>query len=202
VSFKYVFPALLQNDFYKFLFIPFEEDLKTPTVICQKYRISIYSSFIGSLSVVHLKPDPEISSQLVVALHENHKFYHFHQFLQYFALDDSEHIACTLLSMKDTYPPAFQLALDMFKRLNKLDKIIDILLDSGFVFFKYFDFFPFFFFFKIDSTCCSFSSRQSPTQSTARPLHRRICQTERRVSLYLGDSVLATTRSKQHWLRA
>ena len=48
--------------------------------------------------------------------------------------DDSKPTACLLLSLEKKYPPAFQMALDMFKRLGgSHDEIATALLTSGHV---------------------------------------------------------------------
>jgi hypothetical protein len=46
------------------------------------------------------------------------------------------HVACQLLSLEKQYPPAYQLALDMLKRLLSrsnvvADQIVEVLLTSG-----------------------------------------------------------------------
>ena len=46
-------------------------------------------------------------------------------------VEDSEHIGCKLLSLRNEYPPAFQMALDMFKRLGLYERIIETLLGDG-----------------------------------------------------------------------
>jgi hypothetical protein len=46
-------------------------------------------------------------------------------------LQDSVHIACLLLSLEAQYPPAAQLALDMLKRLQAPEQILEVLLLRG-----------------------------------------------------------------------
>jgi hypothetical protein len=55
-------------------------------------------------------------------------FYQLHQLLQYHVVSDSVPVACQLLSLENTYPPAYQLALDMFKRLHTHEQIVEVLL--------------------------------------------------------------------------
>jgi hypothetical protein len=40
-------------------------------------------------------------------------------------------VACQLLSLESTYPPAYQLALDMLKRLRSYDEILEVFLTKG-----------------------------------------------------------------------
>jgi hypothetical protein len=56
------------------------------------------------------------------------RFYQLHQLLQYHVVSDSVHVACQLLSLEGTYPPAYQLALDMLKRLQTHEQILEVLL--------------------------------------------------------------------------
>jgi hypothetical protein len=73
-----------------------------------------------------------IYEQLIKTLVGNKCFYQLHQFLQYHVLSDSKQLACLLVSIQGEYPPAYQLALDMLKRLRTADaEIIDILLSKG-----------------------------------------------------------------------
>ena len=59
----------------------------------------------------------------------NKRYYQLHQFLQYHVVTDSKHVAYMLLSLEGSYPPAFQLALDMLKRIGVAnDDIVDVLL--------------------------------------------------------------------------
>jgi len=62
---------------------------------------------------------------------QNNRFYQLHQFLQYHVISDSLHVACQLLSLERSYPPAYQLALDMLKRLSSPEQIVEVLLTKG-----------------------------------------------------------------------
>ncbi|XP_041102073.1 regulator of MON1-CCZ1 complex-like isoform X2 [Polyodon spathula] len=67
---------------------------------------------------------------LKTLVHHN-LFYMLHQFLQYHVLSDSKPLACLLLSLESTYPPAHQLSLDMLKRLSTAnDEIVEVLLSK------------------------------------------------------------------------
>jgi hypothetical protein len=58
----------------------------------------------------------------------NGRCYQLHQLLQYHVVRDSDHVACLLLSLVPVYPPAYQLAIDMLKRLGTLEDIVEVLL--------------------------------------------------------------------------
>lgn len=57
----------------------------------------------------------------------NKKWNQLHQFLQYHVVNDSTHVACQLLSLESVYPPVYQLALDMMKRLGAYEQIVEVL---------------------------------------------------------------------------
>uniref|UniRef100_A0A672LY72 Uncharacterized protein n=1 Tax=Sinocyclocheilus grahami TaxID=75366 RepID=A0A672LY72_SINGR len=56
---------------------------------------------------------------VIKTLVQHNLFYMLHQFLQYHVLSDSKPLACLLLSLESTYPPAHQLSLDMLKVKKK-----------------------------------------------------------------------------------
>ncbi|KAE8279578.1 hypothetical protein D5F01_LYC21701 [Larimichthys crocea] len=68
---------------------------------------------------------------VIKTLVQHNLFYMLHQFLQYHVLSDSKPLACLLLSLESTYPPAHQLSLDMLKRLSTAnDEIVEVLLSK------------------------------------------------------------------------
>lgn len=97
-------------------------------------------TYLNSVIVCGLEPLSEVVTQLITVLLTSHHYAHFHQLAQYFVVDDTEHLCCTLLALGRQYPPASQLALDMFKRLGKGERILDTLLEKGLVLqaFQYF----------------------------------------------------------------
>jgi len=86
--------------------------------------------YIRCLHYHNIKVSSFIYELVIVLLVRNNKFYQLHQFLQYHVITDSFHVACQLLSLEKTYPPAFQLAIDMLKRTYP-EHIIEILLSKG-----------------------------------------------------------------------
>ena len=82
-----------------------------------------------SLSYYQIDISYLIYELLINSLVYNNRFYQLHQFIQFHVITDSAPIACQLLALEKLYPPAGQLALDMFKRLGYLNSnIIDVLL--------------------------------------------------------------------------
>jgi len=86
--------------------------------------------YIRCLHFQFIKVSSFIYELVIVLLVRNNKFYQLHQFLQYHVITDSFHVACQLLSLEKTYPPAHQLALDMLKRTYP-EHIIEVLLSKG-----------------------------------------------------------------------
>lgn len=86
------------------------------------------TEYIRSLNEYNI-PTNHYIHELVINLLVSHKrFFQLHQFLQYHIVRDSVHVACLLLSLEATYPPAYQLAIDMLARLEKYDQILEVML--------------------------------------------------------------------------
>lgn len=57
--------------------------------------------------------------------------FRLHQFLQYHVMTDSKHLACLLLSIQNVYPAAYQIAVDMLKRLGTAhEQIVEVFLSK------------------------------------------------------------------------
>eukprot|EP01119_Soliformovum_irregulare_P017399 TRINITY_DN5165_c1_g1_i3.p1 TRINITY_DN5165_c1_g1~~TRINITY_DN5165_c1_g1_i3.p1 ORF type:complete len:180 (-),score=60.49 TRINITY_DN5165_c1_g1_i3:39-578(-) len=108
---------------YTHVFLPIEEKN-----LNFKYMISILTEYIRSLNYNHIQVEPYLNELLIRFLVKNNRFYQLHQLLQYHVVSDSVHVACQLLSLEATYPPAYQLALDMLKRLHTYEEILEVLL--------------------------------------------------------------------------
>ena len=93
-----------------------------------KYVVGVLIEYIRSLSFRHMNVEPFLYELLIDLLVRNKRFYQLHQLLQYHVVSDSVHVACQLLSLDRMYPPAYQLALDMLKRLQTSDQIVEVLL--------------------------------------------------------------------------
>ena len=117
-----------QRDIYARLFVPFAERKDMP----YRFLVAAIVEYIRSLHKLQIPVEHFLFELLMNILIENKSFYQLHQFLQYHVITDSKPLACLLLSRELVYPPATQLAMDMFKRLSTADsEIIDILLSRG-----------------------------------------------------------------------
>ncbi|PRP87042.1 hypothetical protein PROFUN_04778 [Planoprotostelium fungivorum] len=112
-----------QQDMYQYVFLPFVEQ-----GMDHQFMIGVITEYTRSLHFNHVTVDPLLYQLLISYLVRNDKFYQLHQMLQYHVVSDSAHVACQLLSLESRYPPAYQLALDMFKRLNTDEEILEVLL--------------------------------------------------------------------------
>ncbi|KJE89048.1 hypothetical protein CAOG_00606 [Capsaspora owczarzaki ATCC 30864] len=117
-----------QADMFSAVFHPLEESKDF------KYRsfVAVLVEYIRSLSVFKIPVQHYLYELVINLLVRNNRYYQLHQFLQYHVVNDSKHVACLLLSLENTYPPAYQLALDMLKRLPNSDaEIVDVFLSKG-----------------------------------------------------------------------
>ena len=118
------FAVIDQNDMFGHVFLPIEEEKG----LDYKFIIAVVTEYIRSLNFNHLPVEPYLNELLINFLVRNRRFYQLHQLLQYHVVNDSVHVACQLLALEGIYPPAYQLALDMFKRLHTNDEILEVLL--------------------------------------------------------------------------
>ncbi|XP_046859554.1 regulator of MON1-CCZ1 complex-like [Xenia sp. Carnegie-2017] len=117
-----------QKDMYKDVFSPVLAHEKTNA----KFMIAVLIEYIRSINEHQMKVDYNIHELLINTLVHTKKYYQLHQLLQYHVITDSKLLACVMLSLETDYPPAYQLALDMLKRLNKAnEEIVEILLSKG-----------------------------------------------------------------------
>lgn len=120
--------SISQRDLYKQVFVRFT-DRKD---MSYKFLVAVLVEYVRSLHKLLVPVEHFLYEMIMNVLIENKCFYQLHQFLQYHVISDSKPLACLLLSRELVYPPATQLAMDMFKRLSTADgEIIDILLSRG-----------------------------------------------------------------------
>ncbi|XP_055784599.1 regulator of MON1-CCZ1 complex-like isoform X2 [Salvelinus fontinalis] len=114
-----------QSDMYTHVLSSFSEKKDT----CHKFIIAVLMEYIRSLNQVQITVQHYLYELVIKMLVQHNLFYMLHQFLQYHVLSDSKPLACLLLSLESTYPPAHQLSLDMLKRLSTAnDEIVEVLL--------------------------------------------------------------------------
>ncbi len=117
-----------QQDLYSNVFCVF---INYPT-LSDKFVLGVLVEYIRSLNNNQIAVDYYLYELIINLLVRKKKFYQLHQFLQYNVLSDSEQLAFLLLSLEKKYPPAFQIALDMLKRLQASnEKITEILLSKN-----------------------------------------------------------------------
>ncbi|XP_049604547.1 regulator of MON1-CCZ1 complex [Syngnathus scovelli] len=96
-----------------------------------KLTIAVLMEYIRSLNHFQIAVQHYLYELVIKTLVQHNLFYMLHQFLQYHVLTDSKPLACLLLSLESTYPPAHQLSLDMLKRLSTAnDEIVEVLLSK------------------------------------------------------------------------
>jgi len=116
-----------QEEVYTQVFLPVEE----MNGVDFKYLIAVVVEYIRCLNFQYVPVKSFVYELVIHLLVQNNRFYQLHQFLQYHVISDSLHVACQLLSLERSYPPAYQLALDMLKRLSSPEQIVEVLLTKG-----------------------------------------------------------------------
>ncbi|XP_027017910.2 regulator of MON1-CCZ1 complex [Tachysurus fulvidraco] len=116
-----------QSDMYTHVFSAFTEKKG----VSHKFVIAVLMEYIRSLNQFQITVQHYFYELIIKTLVQHNLFYMLHQFLQYHVLSDSKPLACLLLSLESTYPPAHQLSLDMLKRLSTAnDEIVEVLLSK------------------------------------------------------------------------
>lgn len=123
--------SVTQADMYTHVFVPIEG--RDPPLLDTKYVVGVITEYIRSLNFHHVAVTPFLYELLINFLVSNSRWYQLHQFLQYHVVSDSTHVACQLLSLESKYPPAYQLALDMMKRLSTHEQIVEVLISKNFL---------------------------------------------------------------------
>lgn len=115
-----------QSDMYKAVFLQLEDK-----PIKYQFMVSVLVEYIRSLSQYSVPVEHFLYELVINLLVRHNRYYQLHQFLQYHVVNDSKHVACLLLSLENIYAPAFQLALDMLKRLATAnEEILDVLVSK------------------------------------------------------------------------
>ncbi|XP_068750238.1 regulator of MON1-CCZ1 complex-like isoform X2 [Montipora capricornis] len=116
-----------QEDMYTHVLSMFVENES----IKYKFMVAVLVEYIRSLNQFEIEVEHYLYELIINLLVHNNCFYQLHQFLQYHVISDSKPLACLMLSLECNYPPSYQLALDMLKRLNTANaEIIEILLSK------------------------------------------------------------------------
>ncbi|XP_036409459.1 regulator of MON1-CCZ1 complex [Megalops cyprinoides] len=116
-----------QSDMYTHVLSVFTERKD----VSHKFVIAVLMEYIRSLNQFQITVQHYLYELVIKTLVHHNLFYMLHQFLQYHVLSDSKPLACLLLSLESTYPPAHQLSLDMLKRLSTAnDEIVEVLLSK------------------------------------------------------------------------
>jgi hypothetical protein len=123
--------SVTQADMYTHVFVPIEG--RDPPLLDTKYVVGVITEYIRSLNFHHVAVTPFLYELLINFLVSNCRWYQLHQFLQYHVVSDSTHVACQLLSLEAKYPPAYQLALDMMKRLSTHEQIVEVLISKNYL---------------------------------------------------------------------
>ncbi|XP_070409630.1 regulator of MON1-CCZ1 complex isoform X2 [Nothobranchius furzeri] len=100
-----------QSDMYTHVLSAFTERRD----VSHKFIIAVLMEYIRSLNQNQITVQHYLYELVIKTLVQHNLFYMLHQFLQYHVLSDSKPLACLLLSLESTYPPAHQLSLDMLK---------------------------------------------------------------------------------------
>eukprot|EP00004_Rigifila_ramosa_P003558 TRINITY_DN1380_c0_g1_i10.p1 TRINITY_DN1380_c0_g1~~TRINITY_DN1380_c0_g1_i10.p1 ORF type:complete len:724 (+),score=165.68 TRINITY_DN1380_c0_g1_i10:219-2174(+) len=116
-----------QADLYTHVFCPVDEQKS----LDHKFLVALFIEYIRSVLFRGMRVHHYLYEFVINMLVTHKMFPQLHQFLQYHVISDSVHVAYLLLSLEAIYPPSYQLALDMMKRLGLFNEIVEVLLTKG-----------------------------------------------------------------------
>eukprot|EP01128_Nolandella_sp_AFSM9_P005846 TRINITY_DN2910_c0_g1_i1.p1 TRINITY_DN2910_c0_g1~~TRINITY_DN2910_c0_g1_i1.p1 ORF type:complete len:805 (+),score=138.20 TRINITY_DN2910_c0_g1_i1:28-2415(+) len=116
-----------QEMIYAHVLLPVEETGELDS----HFLVAVVVEYVRCLNYQSIPVQSFLYEFIIDQLVRHNRFYQLHQFLQYHVIADSLHVACQLLSLETLYPPCYQLALDMLKRLGAPEQIIEVLLSKG-----------------------------------------------------------------------
>merc|ERR1739848_609476 len=101
--------------------------------VSHKFVVAVLLEYIRSLNHYKVNVEYYLNEFVINLLIKHSLYYQLHQFIQYYVLSDSKALACKLLTLQGVYTPAYDLALDMMKRLGEdaHETIIATLLEKN-----------------------------------------------------------------------
>ncbi|CAG9807580.1 unnamed protein product [Chironomus riparius] len=101
------------------------------TIVDKNMLEKVLLCYIYSLVVHAITCEYDLSKMLVMTLVGSQKVHDLQQILSFQVLHESKPLACFILSLANYDPLISQMALDMLKRLNAHEIIVEILLEQG-----------------------------------------------------------------------
>lgn len=118
---------ITQHEMFTQVFCPLED---TPN-FDYKVLVTVLLAYVNSLSVFKIPAESYIHELIINLLIRNKRYYQLHQLIQYRVISDSLPVACQLAYLTSVYPPALQLALDMFLRIGDRVHALEVLFTQG-----------------------------------------------------------------------
>lgn len=101
------------------------------TIIDKRVLEKVLIAYIYSLVKYSITCEYDLSKVLILTLVGNNKIHDLQQVLSFQVLHESKALACFLLSLANYDPLISQMSLDMLRRLNAFEIIVEILLEQG-----------------------------------------------------------------------
>ena len=118
------YPIIMQSDMYKFVFVPIDEAGSLSTI----ELVSVLVEYVRGLKKSNVPVHNFIQKLLIELLVKDNNFSMLHQLIQFKVIGDSQLTALQMLHISEKYPPAYQISLDILKRLNDYDLLCEVLL--------------------------------------------------------------------------
>lgn len=101
------------------------------TIVDKNIQEKVLIVYLHSIVKHSISCEYDLSKLIVITLVGSQKVQDLQQILSYNVLHESKPLACFLLSLTNYHPMISQMALDMLRRLNAHEIIVEILLEQG-----------------------------------------------------------------------
>nr|CAG4717070.1 unnamed protein product [Naegleria fowleri] len=118
------YPIVEQSDMYKYIFLPIDECGSMSSM----ELVTVIIEYIRGLKKGNIPVHYFIQKLLIELLVKSNNYSMLHQLVQFKVIGDSKLTALQMLHISEKYKPAYEISLDMLKRLGEFDLLCEILL--------------------------------------------------------------------------
>ncbi|KAG2381669.1 hypothetical protein C9374_006053 [Naegleria lovaniensis] len=118
------YPIVEQSDMYKYIFLPIDECGSLSSM----ELVTVIIEYIRGLKKGNIPVHYFIQKLLIELLVKSNNYSMLHQLVQFKVIGDSKLTALQMLHISEKYKPAYEISLDMLKRLGEFDLLCEILL--------------------------------------------------------------------------
>jgi len=121
------YPIVEQSDMYRYIFLPIDEAGSLSTMDL----VNVLVEYISVLKRNDIPVHNFIQKLLIELLVKSNNYSLLHQYVQFKVISDSKLTALQMLYISEKYKPAYQISLDMLRRLKEFDMLCEIMISRN-----------------------------------------------------------------------